>query len=206
MTSLYRPLSAQEIVKWVTSAANCCVGSVFTPPTQQFRRVGVGDSAVCIGLYMHLFTLTFQSTEQQPTDIGVGAQSTLREQGICARKYVWRIIKIPEFLWYLLEKNNKMPEFYMIFARKTSEFYLITAGKIYFPELFLGERGTCSLPLSRTPMPTDCVKRRRLVAFTTDDKNYSTDSSTRRIFFRRRRHDSFSTAIATRLISTRKPS
>ena len=46
-------------------------------------------------------------------------------------------------------KINKIPEFYMIFARNMPEIYTIIARKIYFPELcfFLG--GTCpSAPVS----------------------------------------------------------
>jgi len=31
-------------------------------------------------------------------------------------------------------KNNKIPEFYMIFARKMPEFYITIARKIFFPE------------------------------------------------------------------------
>jgi len=44
---------------------------------------------------------------------------------ILARK----IIQIPEFLWYFPAKINKIPEFYMIFARKMPEFYIIIAQK-----------------------------------------------------------------------------
>ena len=53
--------------------------------------------------------------------IGVGAQSTLGEQDIFARKYMHeKLTKCPNFTWYLPEKNNKMPEFYTIFARTNS--------------------------------------------------------------------------------------
>jgi len=62
---------------------------------------------------------------------------------ILARK----IIKIPEFLWYLPEKNYKIPEFYTIFARKMPEFYIIIARKIFFPNF----RAPVSCP---TPMYT----------------------------------------------------
>jgi len=48
---------------------------------------------------------------------------------ILARK----IIKMTEFLLYLPEKIYKIPEFYMIFARIMSEFYIIIARKIFFP-------------------------------------------------------------------------
>jgi len=50
---------------------------------------------------------------------------------ILARKF----IKIPEFLRHLPEICfYKIPEFYMIFARKMPELYVITARKIFFPE------------------------------------------------------------------------
>ena len=40
MTSLYRHLSAQEIVNWVTTADGC-VHTADADATKQFRRVGV---------------------------------------------------------------------------------------------------------------------------------------------------------------------
>ena len=39
-------------------------------------------------------------------------------------------------------KINKIPEFYMIFAQKTHEFYIIIARKIFFTEFGRGG-GTC---------------------------------------------------------------
>jgi len=80
-----------------------------------------------------------------PTLIGVGAQSTLRGHQIFARKIciknskipefymilARKIIEIPEFLWYLAEKIYQIPEFYMIFALKMPEFYVIIARKIF---------------------------------------------------------------------------
>ena len=68
---------------------------------------------------------------------------------ILARK----IIKIPDFLWYLPPKNYKIPEFYLIFARKMPEFYIIIARKNIFPDFFFwggGARAPC--PPSPTPM------------------------------------------------------
>ena len=44
-----------------------------------------------------------------------------------------KIIKIPNFLWYLPEKIKKIPELYMIFARNMPKFYMILASKIFFP-------------------------------------------------------------------------
>jgi len=52
-------------------------------------------------------------------------------------KYVWNINKMPEFYMILARKINKINEFYTIFP-KISEFYIIIAGK-YFPD-FLGGR------------------------------------------------------------------
>jgi len=49
-----------------------------------------------------------------------------------------KIIKIPEFLIFAW-KFYKIPEFYMVFARKMPEFYLISARKIFFPN-FRGGR------------------------------------------------------------------
>jgi len=46
-------------------------------------------------------------------------------------------------------KINKIPEFYMIFARKMPEFYIIIARKIFSPDFFGGwGEGTC------LPVPT----------------------------------------------------
>jgi len=62
---------------------------------------------------------------------------------ILARK----IIKIPEFLSYLPPKINKIPEFYMIFARKMPEFYTRIGRKIFFPN-FMGHVPPCPPPVS----------------------------------------------------------
>ena len=51
---------------------------------------------------------------------------------ILARK----VIKIPEFCIIFARKINKIPEFYMIFAPKMPEFYIINARKILFPYFF----------------------------------------------------------------------
>jgi len=63
---------------------------------------------------------------------------------ILARK----IIKIPEFLWYLPEKFTKFPNLHD-FCPKMAEFYVIIARKIFFSQI-LG--GTCP-PCPPSPMP-----------------------------------------------------
>jgi len=68
-------------------------------------------------------------------------------QNSCPKKYVLKLAKCPNFTWFLPEKLSeypnfmifariiyKIPEFYMIFARKMPEFYKIIARKIFFPE------------------------------------------------------------------------
>jgi len=76
--------------------------------------------------------------------IGVRAQSTLGGKTFFPEKYVWKInkmpefyvivarkiINIPEFLWYLPEKLTKFPNFTW-FLLKTPEFYIIIAWKIF---------------------------------------------------------------------------
>jgi len=54
-----------------------------------------------------------------------------------------KIIKITEFLWYLSPKNNKFPEFYMIFARKVPEFYIMIARKYFSPVFYSRPSGVC---------------------------------------------------------------
>ena len=67
--------------------------------------------------------------------VGLGAQSTLGGDQIFARKiYITdvKISKIPEFYMILARKIIKIQEFLMIFARKklqNSEFYMIFARK-----------------------------------------------------------------------------
>ena len=44
------------------------------------------------------------------------------------------LARIPDFFMIFSRKNNKFPEFYMIFfARKIPEFYIIIVRKIFFP-------------------------------------------------------------------------
>jgi len=49
---------------------------------------------------------------------------------------------MPDFCMILAQKVIKIPEFYMIFARKIPEFYVIIARKIFFPN-FRGEHASC---------------------------------------------------------------
>jgi len=79
--------------------------------------------------------------------IGVWAQSTLGGgTKFLPEKYVSKISEMPEFTWFLPEKLSKyqnfhdicpkiykIPEFYIVFARKMPEFYVIIARKIFFP-------------------------------------------------------------------------
>jgi len=50
----------------------------------------------------------------------------------CPKTYAWKIDKMPEFYMIFARKNNKIPEFYMIYARKINkmpEFYTIFCPK-----------------------------------------------------------------------------
>jgi len=51
--------------------------------------------------------------------IGVGAQSTLGEgaRDFCPKLYAWKINKMPEFYMTFARKIKKIPEFYMIYTR-----------------------------------------------------------------------------------------
>jgi len=68
-----------------------------------------------------------------------------------------KIIEIPEFLRHLTEKLTKFPHFTRFWPEKMPEFYIIIARKIYFPILFLGEGGTCPLLPSPTPMELELL-------------------------------------------------
>jgi len=52
------------------------------------------------------------------TYISVGAQSTLGARHFCPKYMHEKLTKCLNFTWYLPRKINKVPEFYMIFARK----------------------------------------------------------------------------------------
>jgi len=60
------------------------------------------------------------------------------------------------FFYYICprKKNNKIPEFYTIFCQKMPEFYILIARKIFFPDFFffLGGGGHVS-SLPPYPMP-----------------------------------------------------
>jgi len=55
-------------------------------------------------------------------------------------------------------KINKIPEFYMIFARKMPEFYIIIGRKIFFP-IFWGGRHVPSLPRPPSLLRLWCLPR-----------------------------------------------
>ena len=52
-----------------------------------------------------------------------------------------KIIKIPPNFMTFARKIHKIPEFYVIFARKMPEFNIIIARKILFPDFFEGGGG-----------------------------------------------------------------
>ena len=64
-----------------------------------------------------------------------------------------KIIKIRKFSWYLPEKLTKFPNFTW-FCPKMTEFYIIIARNIFFPNFFFWGGGTCPPcpPPSPTPM------------------------------------------------------
>ena len=95
--------------------------------------------------------------------IGVGAQSTLREHQIFVRKICIKNSKMPEFymilarkiietpeLWYLPEKFTKFPNFTWFLPEICPNFTLIIARKIFFPN-FRGARASPCPPFP-TPM------------------------------------------------------
>ena len=63
-----------------------------------------------------------------------------------------KLSKYPNIIIFAL-KINKIPEFYIIFARKMTEFYTIIARKIFFPEFF----GARAPPPPVAPSPTPMV-------------------------------------------------
>ena len=55
----------------------------------------------------------------------------------------------------MYEKLTKMPEFYVIFARKIDDisvFYMIIARKIFCPDFFFGGGGLGNVPPTPTPV------------------------------------------------------
>jgi len=65
MTSLYRHLSAQEIVNWVTTADAC----VHTADADETKLSSLVASAVCIGLYCTALLLLLIMTKYGRCDI-----------------------------------------------------------------------------------------------------------------------------------------
>ena len=64
---------------------------------------------------------------------------------------------------FLPENMNKMLNFYIIFARNMSEFYMLIARRNIFPIFFLGGGGTCPLlPSPPTPMYKRCIPSKNL--------------------------------------------
>jgi len=62
---------------------------------------------------------------------------------------VRKIIKIPEFLYLPPQKLTKFPNFTRLLALKIPEFYIIIAGKIFYPIFFWGG--------ARPPAPVSCA-------------------------------------------------
>jgi len=89
-----------------------------------------------------------QSRVQRTKAIGVGAQSTLGgTQNFCPKNMYYKSAKCPNFTWFLSGKLSKYPNFYDIcpknlqnsrilhdFCPKMPEFYIMIARKILFPE------------------------------------------------------------------------
>jgi len=64
--------------------------------------------------------------------------------------------KMPEFYMILNRKIKKKSEFYMTFARKMPEFYIIIALKYFSRFFFFGGGGTCNAPVSYAYMNEVC--------------------------------------------------
>jgi len=62
---------------------------------------------------------------------------------------------MPEFYTILARKIAKLPEIYMIFARKMPKFYITIAQKIYLPNFFEGEARALPAPISYAYVCTD---------------------------------------------------
>jgi len=106
------------------------------------------------------------SKRQTTLNIGVGAQSTLGGHKIFARKIRIKNQQNARILLDSCPKNYqntllfmtfarkiyKIPEFYLIFARKMSEFYIIIGRKIFFPN-FRGARAPAPPPALPSPAP-----------------------------------------------------
>ena len=82
------------------------------------------------------------------TFIGVGVQSTLGGHDIFARKKCMKTQQNTRFFIIFARKINKILEFYTISARKVPEFYIIIARRIFFPDFFFWGGGGGHVPPS----------------------------------------------------------
>ena len=122
---------------WFSSAINspsvCCRRQlVISEPLcngsqSHAQQWNFGDIQTLIGNHFSLHFIFGLRGDVWSLSIGVGAQSTLEARHFRPKIYAWKI--------------NKMPEFYMSFARK-----------IFFPIFFLG--GGASAPSCPPPTPT----------------------------------------------------
>ena len=88
--------------------------------------------------------------------IGVGAQSTVGGRHFCRKIMYEKLTKCPKFTCYLPEKNYQSFRIFMIFARKMPEFYMIIARKIFSDFVFLfffGGGARALLPAPTPPTP-----------------------------------------------------
>jgi len=126
--------------KWVLNELVPLHRQWFNTLIRRSRTVG-GVVTLCLSghAWVHLWSYR---------PISVGAQSTLGEQDIFARKYMHeKLTKCPKFTWYLPEKLTKFPNFTWHMPEKINimpEFYVIFARKIFFPIFFGG--GGASVP------------------------------------------------------------
>jgi len=98
--------------------------------------------------------------------------------------------KYPNFMIFT-PKVNKIPEFYVIFARKMPEFYIIIARKIFFPNFRGGARAPPASP-SSTPLwssasplkPSRCrLLHRSAMISIYSSRNKSWEATCRRILW-----------------------
>ena len=66
--------------------------------------------------------------------------------------FAQKTIKMPKFFYYIFPQINKIHEFFMTFACKMPEFYVIIGRKNIFPNL--GRVGARASPIPPPPFPT----------------------------------------------------